>query len=51
MLAKIREPKTEEEIFDMCWADLPRDDLEITIPSKTTRYIDVFKVYAADRKI
>ena len=35
----------------MCWADLPRDDLEVTIPAKTTRYIDVFKVCASNKKI
>jgi len=53
VIAKLSEPKTEDEIFDMCWADLLReaDALEITIPSKTARYIDVFHDYGDNRRI
>jgi uncharacterized protein (TIGR02588 family) len=53
VLAKLSEPETEAEIFDMCWADWPRqaDTLAVTIPSKTSRYIDVFHTHLRTRKI
>jgi len=47
ILVKFGKPESQEEIFDLCWSDL-NEALEITIPSKTSRYVDVF--YIEDKK-
>jgi hypothetical protein len=49
VITKLSEPKTVEEIFDMPWSDLDKI-FDITIPSKTRRYVDILHI-KADRKL